>query len=177
MLVACCWVDIMTFLRRFQVFARWWRQHHPFITQFIHDYGSFLVHYLAPFTPGAARRAGYCYASNDLLRSLDRVDVELPGAAGSWSSRWRSRCPGGRGNDVPGRIGSVYTAVGGAGVAAVVVLLAAAGATNSPHPRSEKNAHHRSRIVYTICGVLRIVAHHVYRGCCSCYSVGRACWC
>lgn len=111
----------------FQVFARWWRQHHPSIAQFIHDYGSILVEFLAPFTPGAARRAGYCCALNDLLRSLDRVDVELPGAESGWSSRWRSRCPGSRGTALPGRISSACTAVGGAGVAAVVVLLAAAG--------------------------------------------------
>eukprot|EP00752_Nemacystus_decipiens_P017564 g15739.t1 len=107
-------------------FARWWRQHHPFIVQFLHDYGSVLVQYLAPFTPGAARRAGYCCAAHDLRRSLDRVDVALPGAESGWSSRWRSRCAGGRGSALPGRIRSVSTAVGGAGVAAVVVLLAAA---------------------------------------------------
>lgn len=121
-------VNIMTFLCRTQVFVRWWRQHHPLIAQFIHDYGSILVRFLAPFTPGAARRAGYCCASNDLLRSLDRIDVELPGAESGWSSRWRSRYPGGRGTALLGRIRSTYTAVGGAGVAAVVVLLAAAGA-------------------------------------------------
>lgn len=122
----------MTFVRRvlFQVFARWCCEHHPFIVQFIHDYGSILVRYLTPFTPGAARRAGYCRASHDLRRSIDRVDVELPGGESGWSSRWRRRCcPGGQGTALPGRIGSVYTAVGGAGVAAVVVLLAAAGAT------------------------------------------------
>lgn len=124
-------INFMTSLCRFQVLARWWRQHHPFIAQFIHEYGSILVQYLTPFTPGAARRAGYCCASHVLRRSLDRVDVELPGAEGGWSSRWRSRCPKNRGTALPGRIGSVYTAIGGAGVAAVVVLLAAAGTTES----------------------------------------------
>ena len=111
------------------MFARWWREQQPFVAQFVHDYGSILVHFLTPFSPCAARRAGYCCASNNLLRSLDRVDAELPGAGSGWSSRWRSRSEGVRGKYLQGHIGSVYTAVGGASVAAVVVIVAAAGAT------------------------------------------------
>lgn len=114
-----------------QVFARWWSEQQPFVAQFVHDYGSILVHFLSPFSPRAARRAGYCGASQDLLRSLDRVDAELPGVGSGWSSRWRSRSEGVRGKSLHGRIGSVYTAVGGAGVAAVVVIVAAAGARDT----------------------------------------------
>lgn len=114
-----------------QVIARWWHQQQPLIAQFVRDHGAFLIDLITPFTPRASRRAGYCCASHDLLRSFDRVDIELPGGEGSWSSRWQSRCQGvRRGTAVlPGGISSVYTAIGGAGVAAVVAVVAAAGVT------------------------------------------------
>ncbi|CAM9346800.1 unnamed protein product [Pylaiella littoralis] len=109
------------------VIARWWHQQQPLIVRFIREHGAIFVHFVTPFAPRAARRAGYCCASHDLLRTLDRVDIELPGGEGGWSSRWRSRCQyARRGAVLPGGISSVYTAVDGAGVAAVVVMVAAA---------------------------------------------------
>ncbi|CAM9851512.1 unnamed protein product [Scytosiphon promiscuus] len=109
------------------VLGRWWREQHPFIAQFIRENGELLVQFLTPLTPHAARRAGFRGSCRDLLRTLDRVDVELPGGEGDWSSRWRSRHHGSRRDAAgPGKMSSVYEAVGGAGVAAVVVLVAAA---------------------------------------------------
>ncbi|CAM9261659.1 unnamed protein product [Hapterophycus canaliculatus] len=109
------------------VLGRWWREQHPFIAHFIRDNGELLVQFLTPLTPHAARRDGFRGSLHDLLRTLDRVDVELPGGEDGWSSRWRSRYVGCRREPArPGGINSIYAVVGGASVAAVVVMVAAA---------------------------------------------------
>ncbi|CAM9515573.1 unnamed protein product [Ectocarpus sp. 12 AP-2014] len=110
------------------VLGRWWHEQQPIVTRFVHDYGAVLVRFLTPFTPRAARRAGYCCGCRALLRSLDRIDLELPGGEGGWSSRWRSRrCDcGDRRTALTEGISSVCAAVGGAGVAAVIIMVAAA---------------------------------------------------
>lgn len=91
---------------------------------FIHEYGVLLIKFLAPFTPRAARRAGYRIGSHDVLRSLDHLDAEMPGGERGWSRRWESRWRKERGalswEHTPGN-----GAVGGVGVAAAAVVLAA----------------------------------------------------
>lgn len=106
--------------------ARWWRHQHPIIVRLIQDYGTLLIDFLAPFTPRAARRAGYRCASRDIFRSLYRLESELPGGERGWSSRWRRGLLGLEGEGAPSWVPiSVDGAINGVGVAAAAVVLAA----------------------------------------------------
>ena len=108
--------------------ASWWRQQHPIIVRFIHKYVALLTSYFAPLTPRAARRAGYRCASYELLRSLDRVEADLPGGKRGCASRCRSRSwEERRERALCGGPVSIYRAVSGVGVMAVAVVFAAGG--------------------------------------------------
>lgn len=91
---------------------------------FVREYGAILVALVFPFTPHAARRAGYGGASQDIFRALDRLDTGLPGGARGWSERWFNR-PRGRRDNCPRGLFPLDGKGGGVGVAATAVVLAA----------------------------------------------------
>lgn len=94
------------------------------MVDFVCEYGAILVAFVLPFTPRAARRAGYGGASQDIFRALDRLDAGLPGGARGWSERWFNR-PRGCRDACPRGLFHLDGKVGGVGVAATAVVLAA----------------------------------------------------
>lgn len=104
--------------------AQWWHRNRPFIVESARKYGALLMALLLPFTPRAARQAGYRGASHTVFKALDHLDASLPGSGQGWSKRWMNR-PRGR-PDAGFRASlSMEGTVGNVGVAAAAVVFAA----------------------------------------------------
>lgn len=117
-------LSYMTACPAHQVLAEWWYRNSPVVVELIRKYGGILMAFLVPFTPGAARQAGYREASHGALRALDNLDTRLPGGGRGWSKRWLSRPRGHKESSSWDKF-AIDGQVGGVGVATTAVVFAA----------------------------------------------------